>query len=75
MIEVLRGGERLALEVTPRQGKDGKGQTTMGKKLSVKDLSDKKTVAEIKERVLPLLPDDLFPGGAKAGWWASCTLA
>ncbi|AWH20887.1 MULTISPECIES: RIP metalloprotease RseP [Stenotrophomonas] len=26
MIEVLRGGERLALEVTPRQGKDGKGQ-------------------------------------------------
>lgn len=27
------------------------------------------TVAEIKERVLPLLPGDLFPGGAKAGWW------
>ncbi|KAF1055637.1 MAG: Regulator of sigma-E protease RseP [Stenotrophomonas maltophilia] len=28
MIEVLRGGERLALEVTPQQGKDGKGQPT-----------------------------------------------
>lgn len=28
MIEVLRGGERLALEITPRQGKDGKGQPT-----------------------------------------------
>ena len=27
------------------------------------------TVAEIKARVLPLLPEDLFPGGAKAGWW------
>jgi len=27
------------------------------------------TVAEIKAGVLPLLPDDLFPGGAKAGWW------
>ncbi|NOT70929.1 MAG: hypothetical protein HOP09_06460 [Hyphomicrobium sp.] len=27
------------------------------------------TVAELKERLLPLLPDDLFPGGAKAGWW------
>jgi hypothetical protein len=27
------------------------------------------TVAEIKARVLPLLPDDLFPGGARAGWW------
>lgn len=28
MVEVLRGGERLALEITPRQGKDGKGQPT-----------------------------------------------
>ncbi|GAO80406.1 MULTISPECIES: hypothetical protein [unclassified Sphingopyxis] len=27
------------------------------------------TVAEVKARVLPLLPEDLFPGGAKAGWW------
>ena len=27
------------------------------------------TVAEIKARVLPLLPEHLFPGGAKAGWW------
>ncbi|MCK3776546.1 hypothetical protein MZK49_07360 [Ensifer sesbaniae] len=27
------------------------------------------TVAEAKDRLLPLLPQDLFPGGAKAGWW------
>jgi hypothetical protein len=27
------------------------------------------TVAELKQRLLPLLPKDLFPGGAKAGWW------
>lgn len=27
------------------------------------------TVAEIKAGVLPRLPDALFPGGAKAGWW------
>ncbi len=27
------------------------------------------TVAEAKEALLPNLPDDLFPGGAKAGWW------
>ncbi|MGF6172368.1 DUF6958 family protein [Ensifer sp. 4252] len=27
------------------------------------------TVAEAKQKLLPLLPDDLFPGGAKAGWW------
>jgi hypothetical protein len=27
------------------------------------------TAEEIREGVLPLLPEDLFPGGAKAGWW------
>ena len=27
------------------------------------------TVAEAKAKLLPLLPDDLFPGGEKAGWW------
>ena len=27
------------------------------------------TVAEAKEALLPNLPVDLFPGGAKAGWW------
>lgn len=28
MVEVLRGGERLALEITPQQGKDARGQPT-----------------------------------------------
>lgn len=27
------------------------------------------TVAEAKAGVLPLLPEELFPGGEKAGWW------
>lgn len=27
------------------------------------------TVAEAKIRLLPLLPEALFPGGDKAGWW------
>ena len=27
------------------------------------------TAMEIGEAVLPHLPKDLFPGGAKAGWW------
>lgn len=27
------------------------------------------TVAELKAGVLPLLPQDIFPGGDKAGWW------
>lgn len=26
--------------------------------------------AEIREAVAPHLPEALFPGGAKAGWWA-----
>lgn len=28
------------------------------------------TQAEMREAVLAHLPEDLFPGGAKAGWWA-----
>lgn len=28
------------------------------------------TQSEIFEAVVPFLPQDLFPGGAKAGWWA-----
>lgn len=27
------------------------------------------TVAEVQNRVLTHLPEDLFPGGAKSGWW------
>jgi hypothetical protein len=27
------------------------------------------TPAEIQKAVLPHLPQDLFPGGDKAGWW------
>lgn len=27
------------------------------------------TVAEAQEKLIPLLPQDLFPGGAKSGWW------
>lgn len=27
------------------------------------------TAAEAKKRLLPLLPQELFPGGEKAGWW------
>lgn len=27
------------------------------------------TIAQAKQQLLPLLPQDLFPGGEKAGWW------
>lgn len=28
--------------------------------------------SESKEAAKPLLPDDLFPGGATSGWWQKC---
>jgi hypothetical protein len=28
------------------------------------------TQSEVREAVVPHLPADLYPGGAKAGWWA-----
>jgi hypothetical protein len=30
------------------------------------------TVASVRPAVLPRLPQDLFPGGDKAGWWIKC---
>ena len=30
------------------------------------------TQAEMIEAMHSALPDDLFPGGAKAGWWTKC---
>ena len=28
------------------------------------------TQSEVREAVIPYLPDDLYPGGSTAGWWA-----
>jgi hypothetical protein len=28
------------------------------------------TESEVREAVVPHLPEDQYPGGAKAGWWA-----
>ena len=30
------------------------------------------TQQEIRDAVLPLLPEADFPGGGKVGWWAKC---
>ena len=30
------------------------------------------TAAEMREQVLALLPDEVFPGGKTAGWWMKC---
>jgi len=46
--------------------KDGTGKTTMGKKLSVKDLTDAKVVAEIKDDVaLKNLKEGVKDSGGK----------
>lgn len=29
-------------------------------------------VAEVQEALKPLLDQELFPGGAKSGWWLKC---
>lgn len=45
------------------------------KKALLKALPRKKpglTQSEMWEQVLPHLPGDQFPGGAKAGWWTKC---
>ncbi|MFQ1699562.1 DUF6958 family protein [Loktanella agnita] len=36
------------------------------------DTSPGFTAAEAKAALLPLLSEDVFPGGAKAGWWMKC---
>lgn len=30
------------------------------------------TAQEAKDALMPLLPEDLFPGGATSGWWLKC---
>ena len=63
------------------QNVNAPGQTTnvdAAKYTAMKDAmlgvmsNDPMTAAEIKEAAKPRLPDDLFPGGATAGWWLKC---
>ncbi|MEM5501420.1 hypothetical protein WNY59_07435 [Ahrensia kielensis] len=30
------------------------------------------TAAQMKQSILPKLPEELFPGGKTAGWWMKC---
>ncbi len=36
------------------------------------DRSPGLTADEVRMKVVPRLPQDLFPGGATAGWWTKC---
>jgi len=67
MIEVLRGGERLALEITPRQGKDGRGQPTWQIGIGFAQSSAPAYDAELKYGPLAALPVALRETARMAG--------
>jgi uncharacterized protein DUF6958 len=72
---MLRNGEKLELENVNHPGQVKRVDANMYeamKRAFLKILpktSPGLTVAEIQERVAAHLPEELFPGGAKAGWW------
>ncbi|WP_119268754.1 DUF6958 family protein [Taklimakanibacter deserti] len=67
--------ERVTLENINHPGKSHSADARLyeAMKRAVLKVLPKKapglTVAELEDRVLPHLPQTLFPGGAKAGWW------
>jgi len=72
---MLRSGEKLELENVNHTGQVKRVDANMYeamKRAFLKILpktSPGLTVAEIQDRVIAHLPEELFPGGAKAGWW------
>ena len=72
---MLRSSEKLELENVNHPGQVKRVDANMYeamKRAFLKILpktSPGLTVAEIQERVIAHLPEELFPGGAKAGWW------
>ena len=72
---MLRSGEKIELENVNHPGQVKRVDANMYeamKRAFLKILpktSPGLTVAEIQERVTAHLPEELFPGGAKAGWW------
>ena len=74
-IDMLRRSEKIELENVNHPGQVKRVDANMYeamKRAFLKILSKTSpglTVAEIQERVIAHLPEELFPGGAKAGWW------
>ena len=72
---MLRSSEKLELENVNHPGQVKRVDANMYeamKRAFLKILpktSPGLTVAEIQERAIAHLPEELFPGGAKAGWW------
>ena len=67
--------ERIAVENVIRPGKPrlvDAGMYSAMRRAVLKALPAKEpglTLAELLARVEPALPEAIFPGGAKAGWW------
>jgi len=74
-IDNLRRSEKIKLENVNHPGQVKRVDANMYeamKRAFLKILpktSPGLTVAEVQERVIAHLPEELFPGGAKAGWW------
>jgi hypothetical protein len=72
---MLRRSEKIALENVNHPGQVQRVDANMYEAMRrafLKILPKKSpglTEAEIRERVLAHLPEELFPEGAKAGWW------
>ena len=72
---MLRSGEKIELENVNHPGQVKRVDANMYEAMKraflkiLRKTSPGLTVAEIQERVTVHLPEELFPGGAKAGWW------
>jgi hypothetical protein len=68
--------ERIEIENVNHPGHSTRGDAAMYEAMKrafrkiLPKTSPGLTVAEIQERVIAHLPEELFPKGAKAGWWA-----
>jgi len=68
---------KIAVENVLQPGKTytvdaGKFHAVREAVLAVLPPSPGMTVAELSAAVRPSLPQDLFPGGEKSGWWIKC---
>ena len=72
---MLRRGGKIELENVNHPGQSKRVDANMYEAMKrallklLPKTSPGLTVAEIQERVIAHLPEELFPGGAKAGWW------
>lgn len=73
---MIEGDERITVENVNVPGRTTRVNAAMYKAMkqamwkALPTNSPGLTQSEIRIAVLPHLPEDLYPGGAKVGWWA-----